>query len=103
MSVNKKALSFLAIIAKAGKIASGEFSTEEAIKSGKAHLVILAEDASNNTKKHFSDMCTYRKVPYFELGTKDEIGHMIGKEFRASVAVIDAGLADAMRKKLVNE
>jgi ribosomal protein L7Ae-like RNA K-turn-binding protein len=44
---------------KAGKVASGEFMTEKAVKTSMAHLVIVAEDASANTKKMFSDMCTF--------------------------------------------
>ena len=37
-----RVLSMLGIAAKAGKIASGEFSAETAVKSGKAYLVITA-------------------------------------------------------------
>ena len=29
---------------KAGKVASGEFSTEKAVKTGKAYTVIVADD-----------------------------------------------------------
>ena len=42
------ALSMLGIAAKAGKVASGEYQTEHAVKSHKAFLVIVAEDASEN-------------------------------------------------------
>ena len=57
-----RALSMVGIAARAGSIASGEFSTEKALKSGKAYLVIVASDASQNTKKHFTDMCSYRNI-----------------------------------------
>ena len=33
-------------------------------------------------------MCT-NKVPYFEFGNKEELGHILGKQMRASLAVID--------------
>ena len=36
-----RALSMVGIAARAGSIASGEFSTEKALKSGKAYLVIV--------------------------------------------------------------
>ena len=45
----------LGLAAKAGKIASGEFSTERAVKSGSAFLVIVSEEASENTKKLFRE------------------------------------------------
>ena len=89
----------LGLAAKAGKIVSGEFSVEKAVKEGKAYLVIVAEDASDNTKKHFQDMCSFRDIPILFVGTKEELGHCIGKEFRANVALTDAGFADSVLKK----
>ena len=56
-----KTLSMLGLAQKAGKVASGEFSTEKAIKSGKASIVIVADDSSDNTKKMFKKMCDYYK------------------------------------------
>lgn len=84
----------LGIGRKAGKVFGGEFKTEESVKNGKARLVILAGDASDNTTKKFQNMCTYYRVPCYVYGTKEEIGHAIGLEFRASVVVTDAGIAD---------
>jgi len=95
-----KIYSLLGLATKAGKTVSGEFSTEKAIKTGKIDLVIVTEDASDNTKKHFSDMCVYRKIPYFEYGNKESMGHAMGKEVRASLAVTDLGFADSIRKLL---
>ena len=86
---------------KAGKVASGEFSSEKAVKDGKAKMVIVAEDASDNTKKKFNNMCTYYEVPYFLLGNKIQLGNAIGKEFRASLAIIDTNLAKAINKQIV--
>ena len=53
---NDKVLSYLGLATKAGKIQSGEFSTEKSVKCGKAALVIVAEDASDNTKKKFKNV-----------------------------------------------
>ncbi len=97
--MKNKIFGTLGIAAKAGKIVSGEFSVEKAIKEGSAHLVIVAEDASDNTKKHFSDMCSFRSVPILFLGTKEELGGCIGKSFRANVALTDEGFAKSIIKK----
>lgn len=96
----KKILSLLGIATKSNNIASGEFLTEKAVKEHKAALVIVAEDASDNTKKNFRDMCAYYNVPIYFCGTKFELGHAMGKELRASLAVLDKGLADAIEKQL---
>lgn len=95
-----KVLSMLGIAAKAGSIASGEFSTEKAVKEGKAYLVIVAEDASDNTKKSFSNMTDFYEVPMYVYGDKEALGHSIGKEFRASLAVTNEGLAKSVEKNL---
>lgn len=94
------ALRMVGIATKAGRTASGEFMTENAIKSGKAALVILASDASDNTKKKFKNMCEFYDVPIRIYSTKDELGHAMGKEFRASMAVTDEGLAQTIMKKM---
>lgn len=100
MDNRQKILNLIGLATKAGKTASGEFSTEKAVKSGKAHLVIVSEEASDNTKKMFTNMCTYYKVPLYFFGTKEELGHSMGREMRASAAVLDSGLAKALVKQL---
>lgn len=95
----KKALQLLSLAQRAGKVSSGEFKTEESVKAGKAKLVVLASDASDNTKKKFMDMCSYRNVPVIVYSDKEELGHYIGKEFRATLAVTDEGLS----KKIIQE
>ena len=52
-----KILSLVGLATRAGKTASGEFCTEKEVKTGRAALVIVAGDASENTKKKFRDMC----------------------------------------------
>lgn len=97
---NNKALSLIGLATKAGKTVSGEFSTEKSVKTGKGYLAIVAGDSSENTKKKFRNMCTYYEVPYFEFGSKEELGHATGREMRAFLAVQDAGFSEAMKKQL---
>ncbi len=56
-----KALSLIGLATKAGKTVSGEFMTEREAKARRAYLVIVAGDASENTKKNFRNMCEYQK------------------------------------------
>ena len=65
-----------------------------------ACLVIVSEEASDNTRKMFTNMCTYYRVPIYFLGTKSELGHAMGKEFRASLALRDEGFAKAVVKQM---
>ena len=49
--------------------------TEKAVKTGEAALVILAEDASENTQKKFRNMCEFYQVPLRIHAAKDYLGH----------------------------
>ena len=98
-----KVLSLIGLATKAGKTVSGEFCTEREVKSGSAALVIVAEDASDNTKKKFQNMCEYYKVPIYFYEDKDTLGHAMGKQFRASLAVLDEGFAKGIRKHMDRE
>jgi len=102
---NDKILSTLSIAAKAGKIKSGELSVENAIKQGSAFLVVIAKDVSDRTRNKFINSCKYYEVPYIIYATKDELGHYVGKEFRATLSVDDAGLAKSIldKYKMINE
>ena len=100
-----KVESLLGLCTRAGRLVSGEFAAESAVKDGSAWLVIVATDASGNTKKLFKDKCSFYEVPCFEYGTKESLGHCIGKEIRASIAILDEGFAKSIIKQLegVNE
>ena len=100
MENKQKILNMIGLAQKAGKVASGEFSTEKAVKTGKAYTVIVADDSSDNTKKKFRDMCKFYKVPMIVYGDKDTLGHAMGKQFRASLAILDEGFAKGILKEL---
>lgn len=97
-----KIFSLLGLATRSRNVVSGEFMTEKAVKSCKAELVIVGENASENTKKMFSNMCDFYQVPMVIFGTKEELGHAMGKEMRASLAITDSGFADSLTK-LLNE
>lgn len=96
-------LSLIGLATKAGKTVSGEFSTEKAVKSQKAYLVVVAGDASANTCKKFRNMCEFYQVPMVVFGDREKLGKAMGKEFRASLAVLDAGFSDGMVRILKSQ
>lgn len=95
-----KIYSMLGLATKAGKVVSGEFATDKSIKGGKAWLVIVSEDASDNTKKMFSNMCEFYEVPRYFFGTKEKLGHAIGKAMRSSLAITDENFAKSIKKQV---
>ena len=97
-----KVISLLGLSMRGRNLVSGELQTENAVKDGSAMLVIVAEDASDNTKKLFKDKCSFYEVPIYSYGTKEQLGRAIGKDMRSSLAVTDEGLAKAIEKLLKN-
>lgn len=87
--MEKSRLQMVSLVMKTGKLAAGEFQCEESIKKGEVYYVIIAEDASENTKKKFMDKCKYYDIPYIVFGLKEELGSRIGKAERSVLAVKD--------------
>ena len=90
----------ISLATKAGKTKSGEFMTEKEVKEGRAHLVIVADDASDNTKKKFTNKCKHYDVPILITSTKDILSSIIGKDNRSTFAIIDENFANKIHSML---
>lgn len=96
-----KALNYMALARKAGRIELGEEPTGAAARAQHARLVIVANDAGDHTwrkAKSFvagtEQLCI--KVPF----TKDQLGQAIGRTSLAIAAFTDPALALAFVKAL---
>ena len=89
-----KIYSFLGLATRAGKIVSGDDSTLLELKRGNVKLVIIAQDASDNTKKLFKDKSSYRNINYVYFSNKLQLGYAIGKAPRAVLGVKDINFAN---------
>ena len=89
-----KALNLLALARKAGLAELGEEPVGAAARGLKAHLILVAGNASDHT---------WRRAKSFAAGTdqacvrvkytKDEMGFIIGRQELAIAAITDAGMA----------
>ena len=96
-----KALNYLALARKAGRIELGEEPAGAAARAQKARLVVVASDATDHTwrrAKSFvagtEQVCL--KVPF----TKDQMGQAVGRQSLALAALTDPALALAFVKAL---
>ena len=96
-----KALNYLALARKAGRIELGEEPVGGAARAQKARLVVVAEDATDHTwrrAKSFvagtEQICL--KVPF----SKDQLGQAVGRSALALAAFTDPALALAFVKAL---
>lgn len=84
-----EAVSVLSLAKKAGKLVSGSFQTSESIRMSDALLVIIATDASRNTKNRFSGQCTLKRIEFIEAFDRRTLGQAIGKDWISVVALTD--------------
>ncbi len=94
----QKIKSLLGFASKAGKISSGGEQVIRSVRMGKAWLVILAEDVSENSKKRIKDKCKYYEVELIEIMQRDELSKCIGKKNKTCVAINDKGFAESIMK-----
>ncbi|NLY97189.1 MAG: 50S ribosomal protein L7ae [Clostridiaceae bacterium] len=95
----KRIYSFIGLAAKANKIVSGGELSEKAIKENKARLVIIAQDAADNTVNKFSELCQKKSITPIRFGYKEELGKTIGKAGSRSVVCITCKhFASGLRK-----
>ncbi|WP_371371216.1 L7Ae/L30e/S12e/Gadd45 family ribosomal protein [Sporomusa aerivorans] len=87
----QKVMSVLGLAQKAGKIVSGDFAVQGALKSGKAKVLIIAKDASDATKKEYQYQADSREIATYYALSKEQMGGAIGKALRAAVAITDNG------------
>lgn len=85
---------------RAGRIVTGDEGVMKAIRSKTAKLVIVASDASDNTKKKFMDKGAYYDVPVSISGNREQLGTFLGKQQRVVIAVTDTGFAKLIGKSL---
>ena len=95
-----KVLGMIGLAKRAGKVATGEDICSRAVKGGKSKLIIVACDASENTKKSITDSCRFYNVDYIEAGSKSELGKYTGADSRAVVSINDDNFAKAILDRL---
>ena len=98
-----KALNYLALARKAGRVELGEEPAGAAARAQKARLIIVASDATDHTWRRAKSFVANTEqiclqVPF----TKDEMGMAIGRSALALAAFTDPALALGFVKALGN-
>ncbi len=81
----------LGLCARAGKLACGADAAAQAVRKGRATLVVLDRSAGPNTRKMLKNACESHGARLFEA---DDVGRAAGRENRMAVAVLDRAMAD---------
>ena len=99
--MREKTLKFLGLMRRANALQVGENNTGEAVRSGKAKLLLLASDASDNARKRAESFTAGRSCLLLPLPfTKEELSAALGLGGCSMAAVTDLGFANALIKRL---
>ena len=93
-------LFLLGISRKAGKLISGQETVERAVNAEKVFLIMVSNDASNNTKEKMKSLGIKGKIPVFYCYHSDELGKAIGKRQRKVIGITDKGLAKEIQRRI---
>ena len=99
----KKIESYLGLARRAGKVISGYQTCVHTISKGTIRLLIVAEDASDNTKDKFAHLCKLYEVPFFIYASADYLSEMTGMHGRGIFGITDRNFAEVMIKEIQNE
>lgn len=87
IDADSKIRGYVGLCRAAGGITSGTELVLGEVRRGRAKLVLIADDASDRTKKQIADKCTYYKVKYCFAGCgEDALSEMIGKKAPCAAA-----------------
>ena len=98
-----RVLEYLGLCMRAKKLVSGESIVLDYIKSRKAKMVFLANDAMKNTTKRITDKTTFYNIPLIVDFDTEELNNAIGTNNRKAVAVTDKNFANMIFSQLNEE
>ena len=93
----KKAIRYLSLAAKAGRLVTGAEECEKALKRKKGKLIVLAADAAPNTCKRADTLSSESGVSLTRTEySKSELAAAVGRGSSVAIALVtDEGLAKA--------
>ena len=97
---NKKIYGLLGLARRAGKISFGTESSKDLIERRKAKLIIVAQNASDRTKKNFEDLSKNYNVPIRIYGTIEDLSKSIGQFDKAVIVIKDENFVKEIIKRI---
>jgi ribosomal protein L7Ae-like RNA K-turn-binding protein len=100
MPAPDRTLALLGMATRAGSLVPGTDRVREAARGGSLRLVILAGDASDNSRGKLLPLLDATGVPYVIRFDRNELGAATGRPPLSAVGVVDSALADRLQQLL---
>lgn len=97
MEKNKKLWNAIGFSMKAGKLVSGDFAVDKALKNGKAKLLLIDMEASAGTREKWQSRAEFKNIKSILFSN---LGEAIGKPGRMVATVTDVDFAKMIEDKI---
>ena len=99
--MRERILGLLGLMRRAGAVSPGEDQAGDAVKAGKAKLLLFSADVADNARRKAENLSNGRNVQLVPLPfDRGELGAAMGLGSCSMAAVTDLGFADALMKLL---
>jgi len=98
--MENKIFTLLGFAQKSGNLITGENTCEIYLKRKQLILLIVSEDASENTVKKMAGHSKKYNVPLYQFASREELSIAIGKANRAVIGIKDRGFAKKITELL---
>ena len=97
-------MGLLGLMRRAGAIAIGVDNAADALRAGRAKLLLLSCDAAENARRKIEHLSVGRRALTVPLSyTREELAESLGVSACSAAAVTDIGFANALMKLLAAE
>jgi ribosomal protein L7Ae-like RNA K-turn-binding protein len=87
----------MGLAARAGAVVWGTQQVREAVRAGRVHFAMVADDLTATGRDKLIPMLDGREVPYAVRYSRDRLGGAVGRSPLAALGVTDAGFGARLR------
>ena len=99
-TMKDKLFSYLGFARKSGNLVSGSNTCIFSMKKGKVRLLLITEDASENTKKKMTSEANAGNVPVRIFGDSGDISRAVGESGRTVFGITDGNFAKVIKEEI---
>ena len=99
-STSSDLLALLGIAHRAGTVERGVDASRRAVREDRAHLVLVADDASARQLAKLARLSAHRHVPLRQIAAREALGAALGTAPLSAVAITRRQLAESILGKL---
>jgi ribosomal protein L7Ae-like RNA K-turn-binding protein len=87
------ALRMLGLAARAGSVVPGTAQVRQMARAGRVRFVIVAADASANSREKLLPLLAARRIPFAVASDREALGQAVGRGPLSAVGITDGALA----------